>query len=486
VNRILVWLRRDLRTEDHAALSAACTHARSVCCAFVFDRDILDALPERADRRVEFIHDSVAEVDAALRRAGGGLAVAHGRAPEEIPRLARALGADAVYANRDYEPQAVARDEAVARALERDGRRLMLFKDQVVFERDEVVTAAGRAFSVFTPYRNAWLRALDDAAVAARAVDLTGRLAPPPPPEFALPSIEALGFERTGLRALGVTPGMAGAAGLVRSFSERIGRYHEARDFPAVKGVSYLSAHLRFGTVSVRSLVRLARDVIGADAGAAAGARGWLSELVWRDFYFQILHHHPHVVERAFKPEYDRIRWVGGDEGARRLDAWCAGRTGYPLVDAAIAQILASGWMHNRLRMVVASFLVKDLGVDWRAGERWFARHLIDFDLAANNGGWQWAASSGCDAQPWFRIFNPVTQSERFDPRGQFIRRYLPQLARLPDAAIHAPWRAGADRLAAAGIALGRDYPPPIVDHDEARRLTLARYEVVKAGRPAA
>jgi deoxyribodipyrimidine photo-lyase len=234
---------------------------------------------------------------------------------------------------------------------------------------------------------------------------------------------------------------------------------------------------LRFGTVSIRHLVR------EAWARAQAGSRGaevWLSELIWRDFYHQVLYHHPHVVGQAFRPEYDRIRWEHGKHAQALFAAWCDGKTGYPLVDAAMLQLNQTGYMHNRLRMVVASFLTKDLGLDWRWGERYFAEKLNDFDLAANNGGWQWASSSGCDAQPWFRIFNPTTQSEKFDPQGRFIRRYLPQLSALPDKALHAPWTARPIDLQAAGISLGRDYPLPIVNHDEARQKTLLRYAVVK------
>jgi deoxyribodipyrimidine photo-lyase len=216
------------------------------------------------------------------------------------------------------------------------------------------------------------------------------------------------------------------------------------------------------------------------------GAATWLSELIWRDFYFQILAHHPHVAEggmsRSFKPEYDKIQWHHGKHADQLFDAWRRGQTGYPLVDAAMAQINQTGYMHNRLRMVVASFLCKDLGLDWRRGERYFALHLNDFELASNNGGWQWASSSGCDAQPYFRIFNPVTQSERFDPEGKFIRRYLPQLAKLSNAAIHAPWTARPVELLAAGVELGVNYPKPVVDHAEARERTLQRYGVVRQG----
>jgi deoxyribodipyrimidine photo-lyase len=229
--------------------------------------------------------------------------------------------------------------------------------------------------------------------------------------------------------------------------------------------------------VSIRQLARLAHQ---RREGGSRGAEVWLSELIWRDFYHQILHHHPRVVDHAFKPDYDRIKWEHGKHADELFKAWCEGRTGYPLVDAAMHQLNQTGYMHNRLRMVVASFLTKDLGLDWKRGEAYFALHLNDFDLAANNGGWQWAASSGCDAQPYFRIFNPVSQSEKFDAQGRFIRRYLPQLAALPDAALHAPWLARPVDLVAAGVTLGKDYPLPVVDHAAAREKTLARYAVVK------
>ncbi|MFM7697329.1 MAG: cryptochrome/photolyase family protein, partial [Limnohabitans sp.] len=262
----------------------------------------------------------------------------------------------------------------------------------------------------------------------------------------------------------------------VNDFAKRMAHYEDTRNFPAVKGPSYLSVHLRFGTVSVRQLVRLAYPP--AMAGDT-GAQTWLSELIWRDFYHQIMHHHPYAMTHAFKPEYDAIEWEKGKQAKHLFQAWCDGQTGYPLVDAAMAQINQTGYMHNRLRMVVASFLVKDLGIDWRWGESYFALHLNDFDLAANNGGWQWASSSGCDAQPYFRIFNPINQSEKFDPQGKFIKRYLPQLAGLSDKEIHAPWLANPLSLQAAGIALGKHYPLPVVDHTHARAKTLLRYSVV-------
>jgi deoxyribodipyrimidine photo-lyase len=482
LKRALVWFRRDLRAHDHAALYHALREAEQVWCVFVFDTAILDPLP-RADRRVEFIHDSVVALDGRLAALGGRLLVRHGRAVDEVVRLAGELGVQAVYANHDDEPAALQRDAAVKAALGGAGVALHTGKDHVVFERSELLTQGGTPYTVFTPYKNAWLKKLEPFFVKPYPIERhAARLAlPPHGVAGALPSLEAIGFQRTNLRDLAIPTGSAGAQTLLADFLTRIDDYGTARDFPAVKGPSYLSVHLRFGTVSIRELAAAACERI--EKSASAGAAVWLSELIWRDFYHQILHHHPHVVGASFKPEYDRIRWAEGPAADALFSAWCEGRTGYPLVDAAMAQINRTGYMHNRLRMVVASFLTKDLGLDWRRGEAYFAAQLNDFDLAANNGGWQWAASTGCDAQPYFRIFNPVTQSRKFDPRGQFIRRYLPQLAALPDALIHAPWLARPADLQAAGITLGRGYPHPVVEHDAARRSTLERFDVVKAGR---
>jgi deoxyribodipyrimidine photo-lyase len=465
----LFWFRRDLRDEDNAGLHYALTSARRVHCAFVFDREILDSLPDRTDRRVTFIWDSVHGLREALRARGGDLLVLHGRARDEIPALARRLGAGAVFTNEDYEPAARARDDAVDRALSADGIVLHRAKDTVVFARDELLTQSGRPFVVFTPYKRAWLARVDDYFLKAYPVARHAGALAPPGFERDLPSLEAMGFSRAGLR---VTPGMAGARALLDDFVARMADYQAARDYPAVKGVSYLSAHNRFGTVSIRELARIAR------AQGGEGAATWLSELIWRDFYFQVLWHHPHAATGSFKPPYDAIRWPGTDE---HFAAWCEGRTGFPLVDAAMRQINATGYMHNRLRMVVASFLAKDLLVDWRRGEKYFADHLLDFDLAANNGGWQWAASTGCDAQPYFRIFNPVSQSERFDPKGAFIRRYVPELAKVPERWIHAPWTMPPLEQQAAGFVPGRDYPAPVVDHAVQRGKALALYKAVRA-----
>ena len=491
----LVWFRRDLRVHDHAALYHALRAARKVWCVFVFDRDILDSLP-RIDRRVEFIHASLQDLDHRLRelgaqhgRAGVRLLVRHGHAASEIPLLAQALGVQAVYANHDDEPASLHRDAAARTALAAQGVALHTSKDHVVFERSEVLTLAGKPYTVFTPYKNAWMKKLEPFFVKPYPTERhADALAPPPAAAASLPSLAELGFGRSNLGELKIAPGSTGAQALLADFLPRMADYGETRDLPAVKGPSYLSVHLRFGTVSIRELAAAAWErVRQPQAGDRPGAAVWLSELVWRDFYHQVLHHHPHVVGASFKPEYDKIEWDHGAPANELFNAWCDGRTGYPLVDAAMAQINQTGYMHNRLRMVVASFLTKDLGIDWRRGEAYFATHLNDFDLAANNGGWQWAASTGCDAQPYFRIFNPISQSQKFDAQGRFIRRYLPQLAALPDAALHAPWTARPVDLASAGLVLGRDYPWPVVQHAVARARTLARYAVVKtAAAPAA
>ena len=474
---LLVWFRRDLRLFDHAALHHALLMGiktgQRVCCAFIFDRPILTSLP-RQDRRVSFIWHSLQELKAELKQHGSDLIVRHAVASEAIPLLAQQLNATAVYANHDIEPVAIRRDADVARQLAEQGREFHTYKDQVIFEKNDILTQNGGMYQVFTPYKRAWLDRLTESCMQSWPVTpYLSQLAPLAPQ--AMPSQADLGFDAMDISVL--QPGMSGGEKLFDDFCRRMGKYHVNRDFPAIKGVSYLSVHLRFGTVSIRELVRTAWQMAqsgplagdDSEQGGKGGAATWLSELIWREFYQQLLWHRPDLVEHSFKPEYDALAFENRSD---YFLAWCEGRTGYPIVDAAMRQLNQTGFMHNRLRMVTASFLVKDLLIDWRWGERYFADRLNDFDLSANNGGWQWSASTGCDAQPYFRIFNPVSQSQRFDPEGKFIRRYCPELATLDNKSIHAPWSVKTGK-----VRLDSDYPPPIVDHSVQRLAALALFK---------
>jgi deoxyribodipyrimidine photo-lyase len=487
MQKALVWLRRDLRLYDNAALHNALKESKQVWLAFIFDADILKPLIQgeldskglKPDRRVDFIWQGLKQIDNELKQLGGGLIVRFGKPTEYIPQIAKELGIETVFINHDYEPSAISRDEQIKTSLEKLGIQLESYKDQVIFEKKEILTNSNTVFSIFTPYKNNWLKTLQEKDLSAYKCNLkSGQIAPIPKKlDLSFPSLESMSFCPTGIETY-LPPGFEGGQAFLEDFLSRIDQYQIGRDFPAIKGVSYLSTHLRFGMLSIRGLVREAhRRMLAGSMGATI----WLSELIWRDFYFMILANHPRLANGvSFKPDYDNIAWESGAHAKKLFKAWCEGKTGYPLVDAAMHQLNQSGYMHNRLRMVVASFLTKDLGIDWRWGEAYFAEHLNDFELSSNNGGWQWASSSGCDAQPYFRIFNPITQSEKFDPEGKFIRRYLPQLEKLSKKSIHAPWKTGHIELEAAGIALGRDYPLPVVDHDEARKKTLVRYSIVK------
>ena len=440
---------------------------------FVFDTDILVKLENKQDRRVEFIWESVRELKAAFQANGSDLIVKHGKASTLIPALTLQFNINAVFANRDYEPSAELRDEEVAQQLQKNNIEFHHFKDQVIFEKDEVLSLSNKPYSVFSPYKNAHLKKLEDFYLKPYPVDRYIQNLAHVGEKFAateLISLEAMGFLRTNLSALRLPTGMSGGKQLFEDFEERMHQYKAARNFPAIKGVSYLSVHLRFGTVSIRHLARQARN------HANTGSQTWLNELIWRDFYFQILHHNPQVAAgKAFKTEFEQLAFPNDPA---LFKAWCEGKTGYPLIDAAMRQINQTGYMHNRLRMVTASFLVKDLLIDWRWGEQYFAEHLIDFDFSANNGGWQWAASTGCDSQPWFRIFNPITQSEKFDAMGKFIRKYVTELSQCSDKEIHAPWLIPPLRQQSLGIIIGKDYPKPIVDHATQRALALDLYKM--------
>lgn len=455
----LCWIRRDLRLSDHRALSEATRNSEKVGVVFVFDSTILDQLADRDDRRVSFIHQSLQELDEKLQAQGSKLIVLQGDPVKLIPQLAIRWKAQAVFTNRDYEPQAKDRDLSVENALQKNRIAFHSFKDQVIFERREILSGSGTPFRVFTPYKNTWLKRLheDLDEIQEQTPDLSKLAARKTLEPWLQPwELRDLGFQKS---TLWLEPGESAAHSRLKNFMRRIENYANQRDFPAADGTSGLSVHLRFGTLSIRHLVRAALSA------PSKGSDTWLSELVWRDFYQMILDQFSHVVGHAFKQEYDAISWPGSE---KHFELWCQGLTGYPLVDAAMRHFNATGWMHNRLRMIVASFLTKDLLVDWRKGEAYFARKLLDFDLAANNGGWQWSASTGCDAQPYFRIFNPITQSEKFDAEGEFIRSQIPELRGLSSKDIHFPQ------------GLARNYPEPIVDHSQQREKALQLFGKLK------
>ena len=458
----LHWFRGDLRLADNTALAAAASRADRLGFLFVLD-DALFAGPARGSVRARFLHGCLERLAADLAGRGHRLVVRRGDPRREVPRAARECGAELVSWNRDTSPYAVRRDAAVERALERARVRVIACKDRVVFESSELRTKAGGAFRVFTPFRNAWLKRLAEAAPESagplRLPDPVAGLA-----AGALPDLAKLGVTDASVPL--PTPGEAAAKRRLASFmGGAIANYAAQRDVPGVDGTSRLSPYLRFGVLSPRACVEAAREVMAREPRARKGAAKWLDEVIWREFYAAILEKHPHVLGEAFRPEFACVRW---EEDEAAFARWREGRTGYPIVDAGMRQLSSEGWMHNRARMIAASFLVKDLLLDWRLGERWFLEKLVDGDPASNNGGWQWSASTGTDAQPYFRIFSPVSQGERYDPDGAYVRKYVPELRDVPDATLHQPWRA---RM------LCPAYPPPVVDHAERRRLAMARFE---------
>mgnify|MGYP003387223130 CR=1 FL=1 len=437
----LCWLRRDLRLHDHAALSAALERHEDVHLVFCFDTQILSKLKDKEDRRLTFIIESLEELETELQKRGSSLHILHGDPVVEIPRLAATLKCSEVYANRDYEPYAKKRDEAVAKKV-----TLHHFKDAVVFEQGEVLNGSNEVYKVFTPYKNRWLLKLaeQDHMLPNHSVKLK-TLAQWENQRSILKHDwhRECGFTRTPAV---LTGGTSEARRHLKSFKTRIQNYEEGRNTPSIDGTSNLSAYIRHGCLSIRDMVRASLE------SNDKGSQVWLSELVWRDFYQVILDHFPHVEKNSFKPQYDAIKWRGKEAW---FVAWCEGRTGFPIVDASMRCLNQTGMMHNRLRMVVASFLCKTLLIDWRRGERYFAEKLLDYDLAANSGGWQWSSSSGCDAQPYFRIFNPYSQTEKFDPEAVFIRAWIPELD-------------------------DPSYPSPIVSYEKMRKEALDMYGVVK------
>ena len=461
--RTLHWFRSDLRIRDNRSLEAA-ARADELAALYVLDDRLLAGSVPRA----RFLLGCLERLDAGLRERGQQLIVRRGDPERIVPELCDRLRVDRLHFGRDYAPFALERDTAVRRSVEKTGVSVHVHKDRVAFESDELLTQGGDPFRVYSPYRRAWWRRF-----ASDPQEPGARCNLPPPvaglDPGALPSPGELGLagDPTELP----TPGEAAARRRLRSFLERdVADYAERRDFPAAAATSRLSPYLRLGAISVRVCIDEAQLAAAREPKLERGVQKWIDELIWRDFYHAILHSHPHVTRGAFRPEYDALVWKRDEAG---FGAWCEGRTGFPFVDAGMRQLAATGWMHNRVRMVVASFLTKDLGIDWRLGERFFMERLVDGDPASNNGGWQWSASTGTDAQPWFRIFNPVSQGERFDPEGEYVRRWIPELQPLGGKRAHRPWDSP---LEVPG------YPPPIVSHDRARREALARFEAVRAG----
>jgi deoxyribodipyrimidine photo-lyase len=423
----LFWFRRDLRLEDNAGLYHALKENNNVLPVFIFDTEILHALADKADRRVDFIHQSLQILKQQLEKNGSSLLVLYGDPVE----LYKKLNVKAVYTNHDYEPYARQRDEKISDILNNRGIHLKSYKDQVIFEKTDVTKDNGEPYTIFTPYSRKWKATLDKFYVKSypseKYFSSFRKIKPLP-----FPALHDIGFEETDA----VFP-------LRTIRSSVIADYHKQRNFPSLPGTSRLSVHLRFGTVSIRKLAQL----------AIKKNETWLNELIWRDFYHMILWHFPHV-EKSFKPSYDRIEWRNDPA---EFEVWCEGRTGYPIVDAGMRELNATGFMHNRVRMVTASFLTKHLLIDWRWGEAYFAQKLLDFDLAANNGGWQWASGSGCDAAPYFRVFNPELQTQKFDPKLTYIKKWIPELE--TDA-----------------------YPKPIVEHKFARERVLRTYKTALQG----
>ena len=420
----IFWFRRDLRLNDNAGLYHALKSGNPVLPLFIFDREILDKLEDKDDARVTFIYNAIEELHADLQKYESSLLVIYDKAEHAWDKIIKEYNVASVYANHDYEPYATSRDDAIGEKLKKHNIDFETFKDQVIFEKEEVTKDDGKPYTVYTPYQRKWYTALKPFHLQAYSTlkYLTNLVNTRP---LAIPSLKEIGFERSTLHLPG------------KEYKDVISDYAETRDFPAIKGTSRIGMHLRFGTISIRELAKMAYSYSN---------KTWLNELIWREFYMMILYHFPQTRDHAFRPEYDRIKWIN-DEA--QFKAWCDGQTGYPIIDAGMRELNATGFMHNRVRMIVASFLSKDLLIDWRWGERYFARKLLDYEMASNVGGWQWAAGSGTDAAPYFRIFNPDAQTKKFDPELKYIKKWVPEYADFST------------------------YPKPIVDHAFARERCL-------------
>ena len=468
--RGIVWFRRDLRVADQPALTAACEECDEVIPLFVFDEPLLQS-HEFGSACVNFMLGCLVELQASLAALGLPLQWRRGAQVDEVVRAAREWHVDVVYWNRDYEPRTIARDQAVQERLAREGIAAKTFKDHVVFETQEVRGATGEPLQRYSAYRARWWAKWHAVKPALRSVprlSSSGKKTVLPPPS-PLPTASELGYDHL---VPWIDPGERSARKQLRWFIDGpIHHYVDGRNRPAIEGSAKLSPHLRFGTLSPREAVYTALQSLSHKGPVSrADVLTWIDELIWREFFQQVLAAFPHVVDGPFRHTSAPPSRESGPERDRLFQAWCDGNTGYPIVDAGMRQLNQTGWMHNRVRMIVASFLIKDLRIDWRGGERYFMRHLLDADVAANNGNWQWCASTGTDSMPGYRIFNPVLQSKKFDPEGVYIRRYVPQLARVPAKQIHEPHLMTPDEQHRYGCQIGIHYPAPIVDHSQARQ----------------
>ncbi|MEO3430641.1 deoxyribodipyrimidine photo-lyase [Pelagibius sp. CAU 1746] len=472
----LVWFRQDLRLADNPALAAAAERGAPILPLFILDEEAAGAWPPGGAARW-WLHHSLAALSEDLKRLGAPLCLRRGKAAEVLPKLVKETGAGAVFWNRCYEPFAVERDKALKADLGAAGVEARSFNGNLLVEPWELKTGQGEPYKVFTPFWKALLAAGAPAAALPRpktlesladvrsdALNDWGLL--PVKPDWAG------GLKETW------TPGEKGAAGRLRGFlDDAAADYPAGRDRPDLPGTSRLSPHLHWGEISPCQVWQATRHAVDAGRLNDGAAMAFLRQLGWRDFSHNLLFHWPDFPERPWREAFSAFPWLDDDAAFR---AWCRGRTGYPIVDAGLRELWATGWMHNRVRMIAASFLIKDLLIPWQRGEAWFWDTLVDADLANNAAGWQWVAGCGADAAPYFRIFNPVTQGEKFDPKGTYIRRWVPEISGLPDNLLHKPWEASKEELKKAGIALGETYPQPLVDHKAARARALAGYEEVK------
>jgi deoxyribodipyrimidine photo-lyase len=482
--KALVWFRRDLRLEDHAALEKALVHHEKVFLLFVFDEHILSKLSDSNDQRLGFLVDSLTDLEEQLRPYKASILFGHGKPETLIPQLARDLGISSVYTHRDFEPYAKKRDKQVREALQEIQVDFDTSLDHVILDPDLIRTQQGKVYTVFTPFKKRWLEIFQDSPVKVKKISpalfkkvVSAEMAMKVGKESATLFTSAKQIYQHAnftYRQPFLAGGEKAAQALLKKFSKGIKNYDKSRDLLGEAGTSQLSVYLRHGCLSARQAHDFCRQKEFADS---QGAKIWQSELIWREFYQYLLNYYPSFGDTSFIPKYQKAKWPGKEKD---FDQWALGETGFPIIDAAMRCLNLTGTMPNRARMIVASFLSKLLLVEWQKGERHFARLLLDFDLAANAGGWQWCASTGADPVPYFRIFNPYLQSKKFDGSGKFIRQFVPELSKLESKYLHRPDQAPKEVLMRAGINLGKDYPLPMIDYENARVKALAWFKSVQ------